>query len=233
VIDSREGKAEKKYFMEELTKRGYTCVIKSLGAGDFLLFGKDEESAILIERKDASDFLGSLEDKKDPSSGINKRGRIWDQIKRMNESPCRKKYILIEGNPFSKRLTAYRKKGFSKNRIWGSMFSIEDNGVHIHKTKNPAETVEWLDFLIKRQGRKKKHYALRVSPPNSMTIEKKKQYILQGFPKVGPKGADLMLDEYNGHLLELLMAVVYKPENVILIKGISRGIVMNMKEALE
>ena len=225
LIDSRE--QFKQYFYDELTALGHKCEIGKLDAGDFLLYGKTEEEAIIIERKDDSDFLGSIEGNMDKTNGVWQEGRIWDQCKRMTETGLRR-YILIEGNIYSKRLSAYRKKGFKKVRIWGSLDGIRKYNISIHTVKKKAESIEWLSAMITRQKSPKKVYSLRVSAPKKMEPHQKQEYLLQGLPGIGPKASKLILDEYKTPMRAFNLI-----DEWILLKGIGSTMVKNCKKVLQ
>jgi len=224
VIDSRE--KYKDYFAEKLSR--WNIVIDDLEVGDFLIPGQTEEDAILIERKDDSDFLKSLEGKKDLSTELWTQGRLWSQLERMTKSGVGKLRLLVEGNIYSSRLTVYRKMGFDKKRIWGSLEGIAAWGVPVVYKKNRGESVEWLDFLIKRQNRPKKLYALRPSASKTMTLEEKKLYLLEGLPRVGPATARNILNAYPQSLLDAFN----NAENWGEIKGIGSEMEREIKEIL-
>jgi len=192
TIDSRETKA--KEFFAGLIDRGVSPQIDKLDTGDFHIFGRTENDSVLIERKTASDFLQSIEGKK-IAKGHWEKGRIWDQLKRMKETKIKERVVLIEGNPFNKRLSAYRKKGFTKTRIWGAMRAIRRWGAGIERTKDIEETLDYIAYVAKSKKKPKKPFALRTSPPKSMTLREKKLYFIQGLPGVGPKTAKKILKE--------------------------------------
>lgn len=226
VIDTREVLKVRQFFFDELTKLGHECEYGKLDAGDFLLYGKEERTAILIERKDDADFLGSLEGKRDPITGVRKEGRIWDQIKRMSETELRR-YVLIEGNIYSKKHTVYRKMGWKKVRLWGALDGITKWGVHMHTVKNKNESVEWLAAMIKKQKRPKKEFSLRVSAPREMSLRKKQEYLLQGLPRIGPKASRAILDVYFTPQMAL-----DNIDNWGNVRGIGKKMVANCKEVL-
>lgn len=196
-IDSREPKAGK--FTATIIDAGYKPKIETLPTFDFIIYGKTEKDTIGIERKDDSDFLGSVEGNRG-QDGVWENGRIWDQLKRMKESGVENRWIVIEGNPFSERLSAYRKKGFDKNRIWGAMEGISKWGCNMMRTHDDDETMEWIIHLIKKQQTPKKTFSLRTSAPHEMTLKEKKLYLLQGLPGVGPKTSAAILKEYDSVL---------------------------------
>lgn len=194
VITSDEPK--RSFFVARFIEAGLKPKVKKLPTFDFVIYGKTEKDATGIERKTASDFLGSVEGKR-IALGQYEKGRIWDQLKRMKESGIEDRWILIEGNPYNRRLTSYRKKGFSKIRIWGALRGISRWGCFVERTKDINETAEYIINLVKQKKKPKKEFALRTSPPNSMSPHRKKQYILQGFPAIGPKTSKKILREHK------------------------------------
>jgi len=184
VIDSREPKARE--FQAALLDEGVSSVVEALDAGDFLIYGGKREGAILIERKEAGDFLHSITSEK--KNGTYKTPRIWNQIKRMQETGLNT-YVLIEGDPFNKENRAYFSNGVTTDRIRGSMRGIENWGVKIHRENNTKGTLDWVVFLAKRMKKPKSTFTLRTSPPNTMTLKEKKRYLIEGFPYIGSKKA--------------------------------------------
>ena len=184
------------FFVSRFIDAGLKPKVEKLPTFDFIIYGKTEKDATGIERKTASDFLGSVEGKR-IAPGQYEKGRIWDQLKRMKESKVEDRWLIIEGNPFSRRLTAFRKKGFTKPRIWGARRAVSRFGVFVERTKDIEETAEYIINLAKQKKKPKKEFALRTSPPNSMSPHAKKRYILQGFPGVGPKTSRKILREHK------------------------------------
>jgi len=184
------------YFISRLIEAGISPKLEKLPTGDFLIFGRTQDDSVLIERKTASDFLGSVEGKK-IAPGQWENGRIWDQLKRMKETGIKDRWVLIEGSPYNRRLTSFRKKGFTKNRIWGALRAIRKWDCRVEYTKNIDETIEYLIYLVKQKKKPKKVFALRSSPPNSMSPSQKRLYILQGFPGVGPKTSRKIMREHK------------------------------------
>jgi Fanconi anemia group M protein len=202
IIDTRE--QHKEYFAEKLREKGWTIRIRKLEVGDFMILADTPENTYLIERKDDSDFINSLQGEKDLATGMWERGRIWSQVKRMNQSFDGQKRILIEGNPYSSRLTAYRKNGMNRERIWGALEGIRKWNVFDHRTKNRLETIDYLHYLIQRTNRPKKEYSLRPSAKSDMSLEEQKRYFIEGLPGIGPKAAKAILEAYPQSLLDAI-----------------------------
>ena len=193
IVDSRE--KYKEYFAHQLRELGWTVRIKALGCGDFYLTAPTSEETYLIERKDTSDFIGSIQGTKG-IGGIWTKGRIWSQIDRMIESCDGQLRVLVEGNPFNKRGTAFKKTGMTKVRLWGAEEGIRSRGVPIKYVKNRAETIEYLNYLMKRISRPKVESPLRASSKKSMTIYEQQKYLIQGLPNIGPKASDAVLKHF-------------------------------------
>lgn len=194
IIDTREGDIP--FFVEKFVEAGIKPRVEKLDAGDFLIYGKVRDEAYLCEHKVDSDLLGSIEGNKN-ADGSWTEGRIWDQLARMKESGVSNLYVIVEGNPFSSRLTAYRKKGFTKQRIWGAYAGIAKFGVQIFHTKNKEETAEWLIFIAKKLGRPRKEFALRTSPPHTMSLVEKRLYLLQSLPGIGPVASKEIMKRFR------------------------------------
>lgn len=184
IIDSREPSG--KEFVAGIIDAGYKPKIDFLECGDFLIYGAEKEKdAILIERKSASDFIGSMEE------------RIWDQLKRMKESGIDERWVLVEGNPLNSKLTAYKKRGITKTQIWGAERAITNFDTRIMHVKDKDETIEWLVYLIKKQNTPKQPFTLRPSPPKSMTLRERKLYFIEGLPSIGAVTAEKLLNEFH------------------------------------
>lgn len=180
VIDSRE--RHKQYFLEKLKAQGLEVKIEKLPAGDFLIFGGEKASSVLIERKTATDFMSSLF-----------QNRIFDQLKRMKETET-KPLILIEGS-----LTAPRKwMKVNVNSICGALASIIWGWqVPIINLPSRSWAVSFLVSLAKRAGGIKKPFAIHSSPAKSMSLREKQGYLLQSLPGIGAKLSEEILSTYT------------------------------------
>ncbi|MGC8911924.1 MAG: ERCC4 domain-containing protein [Nitrososphaeria archaeon] len=107
-IDSREAKGAKKV-LEELEKMNIKYSIEKLEVGDYFIPSSQEDSPILIERKDIFDFAHSIRDQ-----------RIWAQAKKMSELHF-KSAIVIEGSPTILEKTG---RGWNISSIYGAINTI-------------------------------------------------------------------------------------------------------------
>ena len=140
-----------------------------LQIGDYLI------NQTIIERKTYKDFLASITDK-----------RLFNQIKEMKK--YRTHYLILEGFDFSYNSNLH------KNTITGTLLSISQL-IPIVYTKNEADTAHLLIQIAKRQEKQKREFASRKFK-SKLTLDEQKQFILEGFPKIGPIAAKKLLKEF-------------------------------------
>lgn len=171
IVDIHE---KNSMILAELAKsKEITIKIKHLKIGDYLI------GNIIIERKTVSDFISSM---------ISKRLII--QINQMKK--YEKRIIIIEGGKSEYEL---ENKNLTKS-VKGFMVSIMTNHqIPIIKTKNYKETAKYLTIITKQQQKKNQEITLHSRIPK--TIKEQKKYILESFPRVGPKKAELLLKKFK------------------------------------
>jgi ERCC4-type nuclease len=148
--------------------------IQSLKIGDFQI------GNMIIERKTTSDFISSM---------ISKR--LIDQLTQMQQYEQR--ILIIEGDFPSIYKT---NKNINPNAIRGFILSILNNyKTNIIQTIDYKDTSMYLITLAKQQLKPKTDITLHSRIPK--TIEEQKQYILESFPNIGPKKAELLLKEFK------------------------------------
>ncbi len=157
-----------------LMSHGAEVEIKELKVADYIV--KD----VAIERKTVSDFLSSM---------LNKR-----LIKQLEEiQQYKNKLLIIEGIE-DQEIYNDRPEGINGNAIRGFLLSITLNyRVPVIFTKNSEDTAKFLLVLAKRQ---EKEISLKVK---KFSLDKKErmQFILEGFPGIGPKTARKLLEEFK------------------------------------
>ncbi len=169
IIDTRE---KQSLVASELINKNVCVKFEHLEIADYLI------GDIAIERKTLSDFINSM---------INKR--IQMQLKELKKYP--KQFLIIEGFDFDYRDFT------NKNALRGFVLSIIlDFQVPIIYTKNEQETAEFLILLTKKQEKSKQEISLRPSK-TLKTIEEQKQFILEGFPGIGPTIAKKLLEKFQ------------------------------------
>lgn len=143
---------------------------ENLDIGDYLLEG------IIIERKTYSDFVSSM---------INKR--IFQQLEEIKKFP--EYFLIIEGD--ENQINSDNLKKSSKGLI---LSIITKYKIPIIFTKNEKETAEILIMLANK--REKSSNSIR--PSHSIkSLEEQKQFILEGFPQIGPKTAKDLLEKFK------------------------------------
>jgi ERCC4-type nuclease len=146
-------------------------MIQPLKIGDFLI------GNTIIERKTTSDFISSI---------LNKR--LIEQLNQMQQ--YENKIIIIEGN----QEELYSK--INPNAVRGFILSIITNKqANIIFTKDFKDTATYLTVLAKQQLKPDTKISLHSRIPK--TIEEQKQYILESFPNIGPKKAELLLKKFH------------------------------------
>jgi Fanconi anemia group M protein len=158
----------------ELIYLGFNVEFKDLKVADYLI--KD----VAIERKTISDFLSSMTNK-----------RLLRQIEELQQ--YKNRLIIVEGIE-DQELYNDEQEGISGNAIRGFLLSI----LLKHKTpvilsKGPEDTAKFLLVLAKR---KEKELSLKAKKKASSKKEQM-QFILEGFPGIGPATAKKLLKEYK------------------------------------
>jgi len=157
----------------ELESLGIDVEIKHLPVADFIVNG------IAIERKTVSDFIGSM---------INKR--LLRQLEEIQQYPS--KLLLIEG--LDEQDLYSNEAGVNPNAIRGFLLSILlKHKIPIIFTKNYADTAKFILVLAKKQETES---GIRVIK-KSFNKKEQLQYLLEGFPGIGPKTAKKLLEKYK------------------------------------
>ena len=130
---------------------------------------------IAIERKTYSDFISSM---------INKR--LFQQLAEIKKYP--RYFIIIEGKE-----TEHRLDKPAKGMILAIITQYE---IPILFTANEEETADYLLLLARKQDKPKIDLGLRPSK-SVITIEEQKQFILEGFPGIGPTIAKQLLEQHK------------------------------------
>jgi Fanconi anemia group M protein len=169
TIDHRE---KNSLVVSELMKLGFKIQFEQLPVADYLI----ENTA--IERKTLSDFKSSI---------INKR--IISQLLEMKQYP--RHLLILEGleseDPYSGAI--------HENAFRGFLLSVAlEYKTPIIFTLNEKDTAKYLYVMAKKK--KKVEYAIR--PAKIILSEKERlQFILEGFPGIGPSTAKKLLNEYK------------------------------------
>jgi ERCC4-type nuclease len=179
IVDYRERNS---LVASHLVKNGFEVEFKELKIGDYIV--KD----VVIERKTVSDFIGSM---------INHR--LLNQIEELKQ--YENKLLIIEG---ISEQELYREDNASvhPNAIRGFLLHILlTHKIPIAFTKNSEDTAKFIEVLSKRKDREINLNAKKK------TLNKKDQlqFIVEGFPGVGPKKARKLLEKF-GSLQNIILA---------------------------
>lgn len=170
TIDYRE---KNSLVVSELVKLGFEVEIKELKVADYLV--KD----VAIERKTVSDFISSM---------INQRLR--SQLEELQQYP--NKLLIIEG--IEEQELYPEKNGVDPNSVRGFLLSILlKYKIPIIFTKNSGDTAKFISVLSRKQEKE------TPINPKKKSFDKKEQmqFVLEGFPGIGPKTAKKLLEEFK------------------------------------
>lgn len=179
IIDYRE---KNSLVPARLKKEGFDLEFKELKIADYMV--KD----IAIERKTVNDFVSSM---------LNKR--LLKQLEELQE--YKSKLLLIEGIA-EQELYSDFKEGVNANAIRGFLISILlKHKIPVLFTKNPKDTAKFISVIAKKR---EKEISLKTKK-KILNKKEQLQFILEGFPGIGPKTAQKLLERFNS-LKEIINA---------------------------
>jgi len=163
------------FVISELIGNGIRVEFKHLKVADYIIKG------IAIERKTINDFISSM---------INKR--LFKQLEEIKQYP--RYFLIVEGIEEQELYNDYP-EGINGNAIRGMILSIIlKYQVPIIFTKNPKDTAAFINILAKKSKQKE----ISLNPKKkSLNIKEQKQFILEGFPGIGPATAKKLLKEFK------------------------------------
>ncbi len=200
IIDYRE---KNSLVASYLLKEGLEIEFKELKIGDYIV--KD----VIIERKTVSDFISSM---------INQR--LLKQIEEIKQ--YENKLIIIEGIS-EKELYVDENYSINPNAIRGFLLSITlKHKIPLIFSKNSEDTAKFIAVLSKKR---EKEINLNAK---KKTLNKRDQlqFIIEGFPGVGPKKAKALLEKF-GSIQNIMIAPTEELEKIL---GVKAG---QMREIIE
>ena len=121
---------------------------------------------------------------------LNKR--LQEQLINLKKYP--KHFLIIEGFDYNYN---QEKIKIHENAIRGMLLSIIlDFQIPIIFTQDEQDTSNFLILIAKKQEKPKKPLPIRQSK-NLKTLDQEKQFILEGFPGIGPTTAKQLLKEFS------------------------------------
>jgi len=169
-----------------LVELGFEIEFRELKVADYLV------NNIAIERKTVSDFINSI---------INKR--IIRQLQELQQ--YENKLLIIEGieeqelygdeaEEYSPEDDKGNHRFVHPNAIRGFLLSVTlKHKIPIILTKNYEDTARYLAVLARK---KEKESSLNVTK-KSLNKKERLQFILEGFPGIGPKTAKKLLEKFK------------------------------------
>jgi ERCC4-type nuclease len=159
-----------------LVKLGFEVKFQELKVADFMV--KDTA----IERKTVSDFICSM---------INKR--LLRQLEELQQYPL--KILIIEGLE-ERELYSDSEEGINPNAIRGFLLSIAlKYKIPLIYTKNAEDTAKFISVLYKKES--KGEISLRDASKKTLSKKERMEYILEGFPGIGPKTSKKLVKEFK------------------------------------
>jgi len=172
IVDYREKNCLIPY---ELIDLGVDVEFKELKIGDYIA------GDVIIERKTISDFISSM---------LNKR--IFSQIEDLKQFES--KLLIIEGIEERELYNDNSEGGVNANAIRGFLLSITlKHKIPIIFTKNSEDTAKYLFILLNKKENEMSLNAKKKARNKKEQI----QFILEGFPGIGPKTAKKLLKEFG------------------------------------
>jgi len=173
IIDIRE---KNSLVNSELINLGLETEFKTLKVADYLV------GEVAIERKTVSDFISSMMSK-----------RLVNQLEELQQ--YKNRLLMIEGIDEQELYTDSEDKiGIHPNAVRGFLLSILlKHKVPIIFTKDYKDTAKFISVLSKRV---EKEASLNVIK-KSLNKKERLQFILEGFPGIGPKNAKKLLEKFK------------------------------------
>jgi ERCC4-type nuclease len=172
IVDYRE---KSSLVPSELVSLGFEVEFKELKVADYLV----KETA--IERKTVSDFISSM---------MNRR--LLRQLEELQQ--YKNRLLVIEGIAEQDLYNDKDTNGVSSNAIRGFLLSILlKHKVPIMFTKDYRDTAKFIAVLSKKQD---KEVSLNAKK-KSLNKKEQLQFIIEGFPGIGPTTAKKLLEEFK------------------------------------
>ncbi|MDP4039193.1 MAG: ERCC4 domain-containing protein [Candidatus Pacearchaeota archaeon] len=171
IIDNREKNSLIPSILKSL---GFEMEFKQLPVGDYII------NDFAIERKTLSDFKSSI---------INKR--IISQLLELKQYP--NPILILEGLENENLYIG----SLHENAFRGFILSIiRDFKTPIIFTLNEKDTAKYLEVLAKKQIKSPQTHGIRATKI-FLTEKEQLQYILEGFPQIGPSTAKSLLNQFK------------------------------------
>ena len=186
IVDYRE---KNSLVAAELMKLGFNVEFKQLPVADYVV------GNVAVERKTISDLKGSV---------INKR--IFSQLLEIKQYPSG--ILIVEGINDEDIYSGV----LHENALRGFLLSVVlEYKVPLIFTRDAGDTAKYISVLARRE--KKSETGIRASKIFKTKAEQQ-QFILEGFPNVGPKAAQKLLERF-GSLRSIFSASEEELEEIL------------------
>ena len=201
IIDYRE---KNSLVISELKSLNLDIEIKELKIADYIV------NSVAIERKTISDFLSSMTNK-----------RLLRQLEELSQYPER--ILIIEGIEEREIYSDDFEEGIHPNAIRGFMLSIIlKHKIPIIFSKDYKDTAKFISVLARKHPR---GLSLNVTK-KARNKQEQMQFILEGFPGIGPKTSKKLLEEFK-----TIKNIINAPEEKL--KKILGKKTINIKKIIE
>jgi ERCC4-type nuclease len=171
-IDSNEASARRE-IVSYLSLAGFDVEVRRLDVCDYVVSDRCG-----VERKDVSDFLGSMKD-----------GRLFSQAQGMAEA-YEKPVLVLEGQ----MSRAFKRSRMRPASVYGALASLAlDYGLSVIPTVDPDSTAILLHRLAYREQAKEERPVQLRSVPREMPPHMQQLFLLSGLPQIGVTLAEELL----------------------------------------
>jgi Fanconi anemia group M protein len=175
-IDSNEA-ASRRDIANYFRLSGFSVEVKRLPVCDYVVSDR-----VGIERKDVSDFLGSMKD-----------GRVFNQARDMAEI-YERPIMILEGQ-LSK---AFKRSAMRPSSVYGALSSLAlDYGINIIPTDTPKSTSVLLHRLAYREQVKEERTIQLRNIKRSLPLHQQQIYLISGLPQIGTTLAKELLNQFH------------------------------------
>jgi ERCC4-type nuclease len=175
-VDSNEA-SSRRDIVNYFRLSGFDVEVKRLDVCDYVVSDRCG-----VERKDVSDFLGSMKD-----------GRLFSQARDMAEV-YEKPILILEGR-MSK---AFRRSRMRPSSVYGALSSLAlDYGLSIIPTEDPEATSVLLHRLAYREQVEDERPVQLRSVKREMPLHRQQIFLLSGLPQIGTTLAEELLRRFD------------------------------------
>jgi len=175
-VDSNEA-SSRRDIVTYLKFNGFDVDIRRLDVCDYVVSDR-----VGVERKDVSDFLGSMKD-----------GRLFSQAKDM-ASVYERPILILEGQ----MSRALKRSAMKPSSVYGALSSVAlDYGLTVIPTETPEHTGILLHRLAYREQAKEDRVIQLRSVDRSMPLHQQQLYLLAGLPQIGTTLAQDLLSHFE------------------------------------